>query len=387
MERVTIIQRVLPHYRTSFFRRLRARLSERGVDLQLVYGQEWPGTVPRTTALHEPWARRIDNRYFHLRGKELIWQPCMTLIRGSALAIIEQSTRLLVNYPLLARTSFGQGKLAFWGHGRNLQSLRPGSWSERIKRITTLHADWWFAYTSLSADVVAASGFPRSRITDVQNTIDTSEFGANLDQCSDAEVSAAKETLGITGNRVGLYCGGMYELKRLPFLMEACLVIKKIVPDFAAVFVGDGPETGVVTEMAGRHEWIHYVGPKVGRELAPYYKMASALLMPGLVGLAIVDSFVARVPLFTTDLPIHSPEISYLANQENGIMTPPTVEAFAAIVARYLQDVDMQQRLQDGCARSASRYTIENMVERFSSGIELCLGRKPLNATSSCAAR
>ena len=386
MDRVTIIQRVLPHYRISLFRRLRAHLSERGIDLQLVYGQEWPGTVPRTTALHEPWARRIDNLYFHIGAKELIWQPCMTLIRGSALVIVEQSTRLLVNYPLLARSSFSHGKLAFWGHGKNLQSPRPASLSERFKRLTSLHVDWWFAYTSLSADVVAASGYPRSRITDVQNTIDTSEFSANLNQCTDAEVQAVREKHGIVGNSVGLYCGGMYELKRLPFLMDACLAIKKLAPDFSAVFVGDGPESAVVTEMAARHDWIQYVGPKFGRELAPYYKMAAALLMPGLVGLAIIDSFVARVPLFTTDLPIHSPEISYLINNENGIMAPPAVEAYAAMVARYLQDRDMQARLKCGCARSASRYTIENMVEKFSSGIEECIGRKPLTATSSCAA-
>ncbi len=380
MDRVSIIQRVLPHYRTSFFCRLRARLNENDIDLQLIYGQEWPGTVPRTTALQEPWTRRIENHYFHIGGRELIWQPCMHLIRGSALVITEQSTRLLINYPLLVRSSIAQGKLAFWGHGKNMQSPQQADWSERIKRITTLHADWWFAYTSLSADIVAAGGFPRSRITDVQNTIDTSEFRANLDRCSEAEVSTVKATLGMDDNRIGLYCGGMYELKRLPFLMEACLAIKRMVPDFSAVFVGDGPESTMVREMAARHEWIRYVGSKFGRELAPYYKMASALLMPGLVGLAIVDSFVAQVPLFTTDLPIHSPEISYLTSDENGIIAPPTVEAYAAIVAHYLSDKGMQERLKRGCASSASRYTIENMVERFASGIEMCIGRKPLPA-------
>jgi glycosyltransferase involved in cell wall biosynthesis len=296
------------------------------------------------------------------------------MVRGTALIVVEQSTRLLVNYPLLALSGMTQGKIAFWGHGKNMQLARAVSFAERIKRVTIGKVDWWFAYTSLSAEIVASSGYPRSQITNVENATDTFELREHLSACSEREVSAVKARRGIKGNAIGLYCGAMYDLKKLPFLIDACKRIKRAIPEFSAVFVGDGPDKHIVVDAVARDDWMHYVGELFGRELAPFYRMSRALLMPGLVGLAIVDSFVANVPLFTTDLPIHSPEIAYLESGANGIMTAPTVEAFSAAVSSYLMDAEMQKRLIEGCVRSSAHYTIENMVENVTTGIENCLG-------------
>jgi glycosyltransferase involved in cell wall biosynthesis len=375
MSQVVIIQRVLPHYRIPFFRRLHGRLRGVGIELRLVYGQERPGTVPRTVSLQETWAQRIENRYWILGGRELVWQPCLRRAWEADLVVVEQSSRLLVNYPLLALRRLRGRRIAFWGHGRNMQSDNREDWSERIKCATLGRVDWWFAYTGLSADVVAASGFPRERMTNVQNVIDTSALDAHLKACAPAEVMAVQARHGIAGGAVGLYCGGMYHFKKLPFLIAACEEIKRRVPEFSAVFVGDGPDRGVVEAAAARHDWIHYVGAKFGRDLAPYYRMSKVLLMPGLVGLAVVDSFVAGVPLFTTDLPLHSPEIAYLESGVNGVMSAHDVDAYAGSVADYLRDEAGLARLGAGCERSAAKYTIENMVENFARGVEQCLGR------------
>lgn len=375
MDRVTIVQRVLPHYRVAFFCRLRSRLLERGIELRLIYGQERCGTVPRSVTLDEPWAQRVENRYLRVGRTELVWQPCLGRASGSALIVVEQSARLMLNYPLLGLSRIGRWKTAFWGHGKNMQSDAANGWAERIKRAIIGKVDWWFAYTNLSVQIVAASGYPRSQITNVENAIDTSELRAQIAACSDDEVSALRARHGITGRLTGLFCGAMYDHKKLPFLIESCLRIKAAIPDFSAVFVGDGPERHVVVDATARHEWMHYVGAAFGRELAPYYRMSCVMLMPGLVGLAIVDSFVAKLPLFTTDLPIHSPEIAYLESGVNGVITAPTVDAYAAAVIDYLTDVHSQQRLNEGCVRSAARYTIENMVENFALGVESCIRR------------
>ena len=49
--KVTIIQRILPHYRIPFFEALHRELGHAGIELQLIYGQEYPGTVPRSEPL------------------------------------------------------------------------------------------------------------------------------------------------------------------------------------------------------------------------------------------------------------------------------------------------------------------------------------------------
>ena len=104
-----------------------------------------------------------------------------------------------------------------------------------------------------------------------------------------------------------------------------------------------------------------------------YFKVSRALLMPGLVGLAIVDSFVAGTPLFTTDIQSHSPEISYLAHGTNGVMTSFSVNHYADAVAGFFESAEQQQRLQMGCQRSVELYTLDHMVSNFTMGIKSCL--------------
>jgi len=232
------------------------------------------------------------------------------------------------------------------------------------------------AYTKSTADLVRESGFPPDRITIVQNAIDTEELGSALRGVTQAELSRLRAHLSLPNDHVAMYCGGMYAGKQLEFLIEACQIIRKRISDFHVIFIGNGPEQGKIERAAQEHDWIHYVGQKFGLDRAVYFRASRALLMPGLVGLAIVDSFVAGTPLFTTDLQAHSPEISYLEHGTNGVMTPFTVNHYGDAVAQFFESEEMQTRLREGCQRSADVYTFEHFVERFASGIINCLGAK-----------
>jgi glycosyltransferase involved in cell wall biosynthesis len=373
MPRVTILQRILPHYRVAFFCALHRRLRRDAIELTLIYGQEKKGTVPRTVPLEEEWAQRISNRYIEIVGAELVWQPALAGLKGADLIVVEPSNRLLLNDLLLLRGRWGRAAVACWGHGRNFQSAYKHGLRESVKRALGRQAAWWFAYTSLSADAVAQSGYPRERITVVQNTIDTQELAADLAAVGDEEIERLRGRLGIRSGNVAVYCGGLYADKRLDFLLRSCREVRRRVPDFHAIFVGDGPEAGKISGAAAAHSWIHYAGARFGRERAAYFRLGKALLMPGLVGLAIVDSFVASLPIFTTDVPIHSPEIAYLEHGRNGVMTRYDESDYAEAVARYLESPDMQATLAEGCRSSAGKYTLPNMVENFASGVERCL--------------
>ena len=298
MPRVTVLQRVLPHYRIPFFRALHRRLQRDAIELRLIYGQERAGTVPRTVPLEEEWARRIDNRYVALPGAELVWQPALAALEGADLVVLEPSIRLVLSDLLLLRARWGRAAIACWGHGRNFQSTAAHGRRENLRRALSRRAAWWFAYTSLSADVVAQSGYPRERITVVQHPIATQELAGGRAAVSDAALARLRERLGIRSANVGVYCGGLYADKRLDFLLRSCLEVRRRVPDFHAIFVGDGPEAGKIAAAAAAHGWIHYAGARFGRERAAYFRLGRALLMPGLVGLAIVDSFVASLPIF-----------------------------------------------------------------------------------------
>ena len=237
---------------------------------------------------------------------------------------------------------------------------------------------WWWAYNEQSASYVRELGFPDERITRVQNSIDTVSLMAAAATVTPQELASLRRRLGLRGDNVCIFVGGMYEDKRLPFLVAACELVRKELPDFEMIFVGDGPQSGVVSEAAKRHGWIHYVGARFDDERVPYMLLAKLALMP-LVGLGVLDSFALRVPLITTDVPYHGPEVEYLESGVNGLIVACDCGPgeYAAAVVDVLRDTKLRETLRRGCERSSSLYTVEAMVDNFAAGIHGALGESP----------
>ena len=166
---VAFIQEWLPRYRLPFFNLLRDVLGTERIELRLYHGQPVGAMAKRSDAAGLPWACQVVNS--HLGS--LVWQPVWRQARRADLVIVEQANRLALNYLLLAARPAGGPRVAFFGHGANLQG-NPASLRERWKRMWIRTPNWWFAYTDGTADRVLSGGFPANRITVVQNAVDTS---------------------------------------------------------------------------------------------------------------------------------------------------------------------------------------------------------------------
>ena len=373
--KVAIIQRYLTQYREPFFKRLRERLSHANIELVLICGSPSQNESKKKDVRELTWARRIDHQNIKMGSRELCWQPCLKVLRGSDLVIVEQASKLLLNYVLFVDQVFGFKKLCFWGHGKNFQEHSSSVIGEGIKRFMSRHVYWWFAYNDLSARLVASLGYPKSRITSVKNAIDTRRLVEARQKITQAQLKHVKRELGIKGDNICLYTGGMYKEKRLGFLLEACVRIKNTVPDFEIIFIGAGPEDSRIKAATRKFEWIHYPGPKFDEDKVPYFMLAKLFLMPGLVGLAVLDAFALETPLVTTNVPYHSPEIEYLVDGVNGVIVgdPEDPSVYAAEVSYLLQNNEARTELIMGCHTAKGKYTIEEMVERFAEGVTKAL--------------
>lgn len=374
MRRVVILWRNLPHYRIQFYEQLRGVLRDSGVTLELLVGQPSEADLARRDQASLGWEKRLDTRRIHLGESELLWQPAGGLVRASDLVIAEQGSKNLTNYWLHALRRAGAIRLAYWGHGVNLQA-RPEDigrrFSEALKWRLTREVDWWFAYTKRTADLVAASGFPRERITDVQNSIDTRRLRLDLEVVSEQDCAALRQRLGLPGKHVGLFMGGLYPDKNLPFLIAAADEIRARVPGFHLCVAGDGVDAAIVQAAAGTRPWMHWVGAVFGREKAIQLRVSSVLMVPQVAGLVILDGFVAAVPVVTIKGALHPPEVAYLETGLNALVTErgSSPSVYAEAVAALLLDPARLARLRAGCIASSNAYTIENMVNRFSTGI------------------
>jgi glycosyltransferase involved in cell wall biosynthesis len=369
--KIVIVERSLKHYRKPFFELLRKRLFQNNIKLVLAYGSLSHSEAQKNDTIDILWGTRIKNRYFKVGLYELCWQPCLKQIRGADLVIVDQASKLILNYVLFACQMVGIKRLCFWGHGKNFQEHNASVVGEGVKRFMSRHVHWWFAYNDLSAGIVRSLGYTEDRITSVQNSIDTHHLVKTSHNITQSQLRQVKRKLGIKGGNICLYTGGMYPEKRFDFLINACVHIKNAVPDFEMIFIGAGQEAKKVKEAAEKHEWVHYIGPKFDEEKVSYFMISKLFLMPSLVGLAILDAFALETPLVTTNEPYHGPEIDYLVDGVNGMIVRESNDpsVYAAQVSNLLKDDKACEKLIAGCRVARGKYTIEEMVERFAAGI------------------
>ena len=161
--------------------------------------------------------------------------------------------------------------------------------------------------------------------------------------------------------------GAIYSEKRISFLLDACAEIRSRIPDFQMIFIGAGPDEHLVGNFCNNHRWAFYLGPLVGREKVKCFMISRLLLMPGAVGLVVLDAFALGVPIVTTDILSHGPEIDYIENGRNGVIVKPAhdVTNYAATVADLLLDEPTRAKLVAECEHASLLYTIEGMVERI----------------------
>lgn len=374
-QRVCIIQPVMKQYRMPFFVQLGELLRREGIELQVVYGTPWPQEALRKDHgdLAPPLGLRVQSR---MLGGKLFLMPVARPWLKADLVVVEHANKHALNFLLAALQRLSLKRVAYWGHGRDLQSpaQTPG---ERFKRRSLHWADWWFAYTGDAARYVSSQGFDTRRITVVQNAIDTAELRAQLAQVSDAHRATVRSNLGWPADaRVAVYCGSLYPNKRLDWLMQAATQVHQTHSEFRLLIVGGGPMGAEVEAFARDNpHWVYWAGATFGQAKADLLALAELWLNPGLVGLGILDAFCAGLPLLTTNLPLHSPEIEYLEHGLNGLMVEPTADKFAQAIGSLLDDAPRLAALRAAALAASHQYSIETMAHNFSEGIRQCLGR------------
>jgi len=378
MSRVLIIQSQVKQYRIPFFIKLHEALQTDSIQLRVAYSQPAvsEGTKKDDGELPESFSVRV--RAYSALRERCLYQPLIKEIARADLVIVEQANKHIINHVLLLLRFAGLKCFGFWGLGNNKQADRSRL-SEWYKRITVKWADSYFAYTAAVAREVAVLGVPEERITVVQNATDTREFRNHILSIKDCEIDLLRTELRINNDAsVGLFCGMLDSVKGIPFLIDCSKLIRSKLPEFHLILVGGGREQSAIQQLVQDFPWVHAVGLKFGRDKALFFKLSDLLVLPGRVGLVILDSFAAGLPLITVQIPIHGPEVEYLQEGVNGFMVPRDVTTYADAVVRVLKDRGLLLRLRAGALKSADNYSIEAMVQNFRAGIVACL--QPENA-------
>jgi L-malate glycosyltransferase len=368
MIKVLILYKSLPQYRVQFFNLLREELHKSGITLQLIYGDaDYKG---RNDSATNDWAIFKKNRYFKIGKSQLIWQPCLKEIKSADIVIVEQADRLLINYILILRRLLKKRKFAFWGHGQDMFANR-NSIANIFKTLYINHSDWWFAYTEGIKSFLVKNGYSGQKITTVQNSVDTKKMIFDYNSITEIELKNLRNQLGIMQNDLVLiYCGALYKEKRLDFLINTVDSVNKKGLNVKLLILGGGPDEKIIKDAILSRPYLFFIGPKFGREKAKFFKLASIFLLPGAMGLAILDSFAFATPIITTEYKFHGPEIEYLKNGINGIIAPNDLTSYTNAVIDLLSNPNKLALIKENCLNEINNYSNEKMVKNFIEGIE-----------------
>ncbi len=369
--RVVFLAPYVKHYRLPFYDLLYQVLREDGIELCVVYGQPNSLHDARKDNVSPPplYGRPVKSYWI---ADRLTYQAAWHELAGADLVITPAENKMLVNPLLLALRASGAKRVAFWGKGdiKPARLTRPDAW---LRQKVAGAVDWWFAYTQETAQNLRRNGVGCG-ITAVENAIDTNELRRACEGITPACIREARQTMGVGSGPTGIYCGNLSRNKHLDFLFASAHLIHQQIPGFTLIVMGNGPLRKQVEFSATHERFIRFVGPRIGQEKALFLRMADLFLLPGSVGLAILDSFAAGLPLITTALPTHGPEISYLEHGINGLLVQHSEVEYALAVVSLLRDPQRLQRMRSAARMSAEKHTLEEMVWNFRQGILQCLG-------------
>ena len=368
MKRVCYLYPPAYHYRGPFNERLRQVLSQNNVEYTVIYSDLGDRRRFKNDTIEIPWGKKVTITRLPF---DFEYQNALKEVLKYDLVIIQQENKLAINYVMNILSVLRIKNVAFFGHGRNFQSRNPRSLSERFKRFWATKVNWWFGYTEETRRHIESLGFRSDRITVFNNAVDTNKVREQIDSVTPLRLEHLRSELSVDREHVGVFVGSLYTDRRLRFLIESSDIVRSILPSFTLIIVGGGNELPIVMELAESRPWVKIMGPRFDIEKIELMMLGKVFLMPGLVGLAVVDAGAAGLPTITTAFPYHSPEIAYIEDGENGIIVQDwkSSKAYADAVVEILSNNTRRLAMSDAARAMANLISVEAMASRFAEGV------------------
>jgi glycosyltransferase involved in cell wall biosynthesis len=208
------------------------------------------------------------------------------------------------------------------------------------------------------------------------NTLDLSAVKIIYNKLKDKGKPAVKNELGKNFDSVFnlIFIGRLLPNKRIDLLINAVHLLTRDF-DIALHIIGSGEEEYIIKKDPLCNKKIFYYGAIYDDEITGKYLFASDLfVMPGYVGLSIIQAFAFGLPVVTcnqeNDGPFHSPEIEYLDHGFNGILSSKDPVKLAFDIKELLEAPSLLHQMKMNAEKTAyDKCTVERMLDGFEKAI------------------
>lgn len=364
--KVLVLQEIVPHYRIPFFRSLSVELKSRKLDLCVVSSAILPGP--------DELGFRHQRTLMTRSGRSALTQIYR---EQPAVLVLPHSARFA---PLASVTRFLQSRgrrQVFWGGGlarrygvaptdsqtadqarcySAISARDRRSAAETARRWMLSLCDHYLSYTEISTQNIIDGGFDKAKITTLDNAIEA--------LATPGQLMAAQRVPGQV-----LFVATLVEDKEPITAVRIVEKLRLLAPEATLRIVGDGPFRNQCEQAASSRSWVHCHGAQQGQSLRDLALASDIALIPGRVGLAVLEMASAGLPLATRSVAHHGTEIIYLKDKINGLLLDDDIDIAAKELNALLSDRAALESMRNEALSSARKYTVRNMAVNFANGV------------------
>jgi glycosyltransferase involved in cell wall biosynthesis len=377
--KVTLIQRICPHYRVPVFRRLAEE-----VDLTLYYGrglkrgaQQNAAEITGFKSLRLPTIGRSINRGD--RDHFITWFPTLIprLIKDKPeVIIVGGATDLPNNLMVIPFAKLAGIPVIWWDAGRDI-SFPPGrlrTLVEPVIRLLIRNACACIAYGEMAREYLSSIGIAAGKIFVARNTMDIAGIDRDMKKYSDQELQAEKKRLKLTGKKILLYVGSLERRKKLNNLLRSFKDIREEIPDTALLIIGDGIYREDLEKFIKDHgiEDVNFLGRKV-EDVGLYFLLGDIFIQPGWSSLALVEAMAYGKPVIT--VPYGGPEYEVVEDGITGIIIEKDdISGLTEEIRKLITDDERREKMGRAARDKLKSRSMEGMVREMVRAVEYCYG-------------
>ena len=365
--KVLLLQEQVPPYRGPFFQSLADELGSCDLDLSVLSSSILPGPDElgfqhqqilmsrggrsalgaiyreRPTALVLPHSARFAplagiTRALQSHGRrQLFWG--MGLARRYGVAPVHSGD------PAIGTRCYGDAS------SRDRRSV-----AEAVRRSMLSACDHYLSYTEASTTNILNRGYAKAKITTLNN--------ATIPLATPGQLMAAQRIpLQL------LFVASLVEDKEPLTAVRIVDQLRVLAPGATLRIVGDGPLRNQCEQAAASRAWVHYHGAQRGQDLRELALTSDIAIIPGRVGLAVLEMASAGLPMATLSAALHGAEIVYLRHGINGLFLDSDIDVAATDLNALLTCRPALERMRNEALSTANKYTIRNMAVNFANGV------------------
>lgn len=364
--RVLLLQRAIPHYRLTLFKKLSLEPSFNLTIAASDYDRNTSTGLPAEN-LEGINLKRI--RIYKL-SRILLFQQ-IVLLRHYDVIILDISINILSNPVYIFLAKFCNVKIIGWGKGIPQNANKTESSVHRYyKKLIAKQCDCLILYGEVSKRYFEDLGIKNPMLV-AQNTIDIQFLIENQKVLSE-KGKALRNELGIKNMFVYGYFGTLTQRKQVNKIIEAFKLIKRNDQFSVLVIAGSGPSENSLKQLVENWQYkssVIFLGKiETGKE-GEIINMFDAFLSFSQGGLGILEAMATSRLIVST--PEVFPETELLVDDVNCLLSEDfTVEKFAKSMLVAMEIGERRYELGAKALKTVvDKATIEKMVYAFKSAI------------------